>query len=164
MSIVNCKYLKDENGNIISPVTGINSIYGYSEDVDKSYKLIDILDLLGVHEIATYGTYTTYYDIPNMSLYRILIVLYRLHNITNNQSTTLWGSAIIDTIYMNNERIAIGTRWPVGDTVWESTDTFLVDVTNNRLARQSNDYTEDYHPTIKVIYGIYDPFYISKIK
>lgn len=164
MSIVNCKYLKDENGNIISPITGINSIYGYSADADKSYKLIDILDLLKIQEIGTYDTYQTHYNIPNMSSYRILIVLYRLHDTVNGQPTTLWGSTIIDTIYMNNERIALGIRWPVGDTVWESTNTFLVDVTNNRLSRQSSNYTEDYQPTIKVIYGIYDPFYISKIK
>lgn len=166
MSNVNCKFLKDENENIVSPITGINSIFGYSADADKSYNLMDILDLIRIHEISTYDTYSTYYEIPNMSVYRIIIMLYRLHNTNISQSTTIWGYTIIDTVYMNGERLAIDFRWPVGNegNIWECVDVFKVDTNNSRLERLEHSYEQSYSIVPKVMYGIYSPFYISKIK
>jgi hypothetical protein len=124
MSSVKEKYLKDEDGNKISPITALKSVYT-SAGTDLATFLPQVRP---VQIGGPYGEYKTSYSIDSTlaTLATHYIFDYRLYN-SNYDITAKVGSQIVRAdITTNNDNFAIFYVWNLDSSILTTATSFTV--------------------------------------
>lgn len=128
------KFIKDEDGNIISPVTNFKSVIA-----DSQMKLTTALEyntgvLLGHWDgDACLDTYNfTNVAVP-ASVCTNFIIDFVLYSIDSGLITQKIGRQMIQPPHISDGNFSISYHWWVGENLWETAEEFKLDINNNRL-------------------------------
>ena len=145
MDNVNIKYLKDENNNVISPVTGTNSVYtGGGQDLNSV--LSNMYETKTLFNGFTYGNFTLSDSSANYEMLRF--------DITNNPDNgwieyQSYESKFIalnfddpqfpEVTFTMNLLFYIGSVYTYGATTTLTVSNKSITQTNNRMTRACNE-------------------------
>lgn len=165
MSLSKIKYLKDEAGNIISPVTSTDSVFSRTNN-----SVTQLFRASGVTLLKQWTTYqSTTYDISDISfsqsgfdidMYSMFIFKWRLYDVTHLQGTAKFGCYVISKPIETRSNFCIGLRWYTDNEggVWECINQFSFNISDGYIKRDSSynsnamDITYNIH--IYDLYGI----------
>ena len=129
------KFIKDEDGNIISPVTNFKSVMADSGMVLNTAINYCTGVLLGQWDgdacLSAYE-FNSSGRIP-ASLCTGFIIDYVLYSIDTGAITQKIGREMVQPPHITGSNFSISYRWWVWENLWETAEEFKLDINNDRL-------------------------------